>query len=283
LITTPGENQVIADLAEKAAARTVLTLIPGQTAGIVLNDGQHLEQIDLKDFEEFPRYKRGTVKLTDADSFVQYVNRHASPAATTLWSNVDSGTITAILNDHEEDREADKGGAGLAGRGDHRATLTVKDSPDWEHWVKLDNKLVGQTQFAEHIEDGTASIKKPDAASMLELAQSFQANTKVDFKSGQRLDSGEVKLQYEETTSATAGRTGAISIPTMLELELQVFEGGAAYKLSARFMYRITNGQLALGYRLIRPDVARREAFDDIAAIVSTGTGLHSMAGTPRS
>ncbi len=48
----------------------------------------------------------------------------------------------------------------------------------------------------------------------------------------------------------------------MIELNLQVFEGGSVYALKARFMYRITSGNLTLGYRLIRPDVARKLAFD---------------------
>lgn len=276
LVTMPAENQVIAGLAAKAAARTLIELIPGELAGLVLEQGQELRQVDLGQFGENPRRKTGSVVLADADSFVEYVNRHRSQGETTLWSNVDNGTMTAVLNDHGVD-------TGEPGFGDHRAKLQVKDSPDWKHWAGLDGKFVAQDQFAIHIEDGAGSVKDPDAATMLELAQSFQAATKVDFKSGQRLDSGQVQLRYEETTQATAGHQGSISIPSMISLELQVFEGGAVYALKARFMYRITDGKLVLGYRLIRPDVARKLAFDDLASVVSTGVELPVMAGTPRS
>lgn len=274
-----GDARALLELTTAAAGREPVILIEDKLVAFVTDGEQQVHQVDLREFEEKyadrPRRVTGSVQLKDADSFVEYCKRHRDDGATTVWSNVEQGSVTAVFNDHAED--------GDAGFGDHRATLRVQDSPDWKHWLNNNGKMLPQAEFAEHIEDGAASIVDPDAASMLELAQSFQAATKVDFESGDRLQSGEVKLTFKETTTARAGQTGSIDIPTMIELNLQVFEGGAVYGLKARFMYRITNGNLTLGYRLIRPDVARKLAFDDISATVSEGIALPIMAGVPRS
>jgi len=47
-------------------------------------------------------------------------------------------------------------------------------------------------------------------------------------------------------------------------------------------MYRIEDRKLRLGYRLIRPDVAVKAAFDDMASTIADGTQLAVLAGTPR-
>lgn len=286
--TVPGmtsDARALLELTTAAAGREPVVLIEDKLVAFVTDGEQEVHQVDLREFEERyadrPRRLAGRVTLKDADSFVEYCKRHRDDGATTLWSSVEAGSVTAVFNDHAENGgEADGGKPGF---GDHRGVLLVQDSPDWMHWMKNNGKLIPQAEFAEHIEDGAASIVDPDAASMLELAQSFQANTKVDFESGDRLQSGEVKLTFKETTTARAGETGHIDIPTMIELNLQVFEGGSVYALKARFMYRITNGNLTLGYRLTRPDVARKLAFDDISATVSEGIALPIMAGVPRS
>lgn len=278
LFESTSEAAVVADLASKAAEPAQITIVDDRLVGVVVN-GQ-LTTFDLDKYRDNPVRAIGASTLTDQDSFVELVNRYSDQTATTVWSDVNAGTFTAVLDDHGRTSE-DAGG--LPGHGTHRSTLRLQNSPDWEHWLKLDNKMVDQSTFAEHIEDGAGNIVKPEAAAMLELAQSFQANTRVDFESADRLDSGAVNLVFKETVAARAGHTGQIEIPTMIELNLQVFEGGAVYALKARFKYRIDNGRLTLGYRLIRPDVARKLAFDDVSAVVSDGLGLPILAGTPRS
>lgn len=288
LLGAASENGVVADLARRAVAPAQITIIENRLAGVVV-DGK-LITFELDKYADHPRRAEGRVSLNDPDSFIAYVNRHRDEAATTLWTDVNAGTVTAVFDDHAKD-------AGDPGFGRHRAILQLQNTPEWTHWIDGSGTPMSQQEFAEHIEDGTVSIFEPDAATMLELAQSFQAATSVDFKSGTRLSSGETQLRYEEKVDAQAGPSGSITIPNTIKLRLGVFVGGglpreqeatdgdgqpALYELTARFFYRIGGGKLAMGYKLIRPDVARQLAFDDLTSTISEGVNLDVLAGTPR-
>jgi uncharacterized protein YfdQ (DUF2303 family) len=276
-----AEAAVIADLAEEAGARKVITLVEDRVAAVVLADGQSLHKIDLDFYAETPARKTGAVKLTDADSFVEYVGRHTEARGTTQWADLDQARIIAVLDDHEKGGATGEGES-FAGWGQHRATLQLQKTKDWQHWTKLDGQYVGQKQFAEHIEDGIDAVHVPTPAEMLEVAQTFHAKSGVNFISSQQL-SGEVEFTFEETVKAKAGQKGTLDVPQRFELALAPFEGTDPYRVDARFRFRLVNGELTLGYRLIRPDRALKSAFDDVVQKVASASGLPVMAGTPRS
>jgi len=289
-ISSSGAADVIREMADAAAARGVVELVEGRSLGVILAPGQQLHEIDLDALADTPQRKTGGVQVTNAASFALYVNRHSSRLGSTLWANQATSQIVAVLDDHQRKDDAPNGdsdvpskpSAGLPGWGEHRATLTLPLTPDWLLWTKQDGELMDQQSFAEHIEDGAGAIHDPEPAAMLELAQTFHANTGVEFKSSNRLQSGETQLRYEETTHAKAGRTGQIAIPDSLELHLQPYENSPTYPLVARFRYRITNGQLKLGYRLVRPDLVQWQAFSDVSVEITEATGLDVLAGIPR-
>lgn len=235
------------------------------------------EVIDLRDALEEkrsnPDRKTGKRTVTDVDSLVSYLAKHGLPE-TELWGNADPSTIKAVINAHEPAEGGEGSDAnGIAGWGDHTVTLDLKASKDWLEWVKHDGRLMGQTDFAEFIEDHLPNFVTPSGADMLELAQTFQATTRVDFDSSQRLKSGETQVTYKESTDATAGKKGSIAIPDTFTIGLQVYEHGDAYRVDARFRYRLNGGQLALGYRLTRPRDVLLAAFDEVVAKVTEETG----------
>jgi uncharacterized protein YfdQ (DUF2303 family) len=274
-LSSISENAVVADLARRAVAPERFDIIKDRLVGVVV-DGA-LTTYEVEQYGPQPHRQTGRVTLTDQDSFALYVNRHRDDDRTTLWTNVDAGTVTAVINDHRQDDSE-------AGWADHRAVLQLKLTDDWKFWAANDGKLLNQTAFAEHIEEGALNVVDPAAADMLEIAQSFQAKRGVAFKSSVRLESGEVGLQYEETTQAKVGVKGTIDIPSSFTLKLQPFAGGPEYTdIVARFRYRINDGQLALGYKINRPDLVKRAAFNEITSAVSEGIALPVMAGTPRS
>jgi uncharacterized protein YfdQ (DUF2303 family) len=280
LAQSHGDAAVIAELADEARARDLVTLVDGRRVGVILADGQSLEEIDLDDYAATPARKTGKVTLTDADGFVTYVDRHSLERATTLWGDLDQARIVAVLDDHAAHLDVDTEGA--PGWGGHRATLQLKATKDWLHWTRGDGKYFAQKDFAEHIEDGVDAIHDPDPATMLEVAQTFHAKSGVNFISSQQL-SGEVEFTFEETVKAKAGQKGTLDVPQRFTLGLAPFEGCDAYKVEARFRFRLVNGELTLGYRLIRPDRALKTAFDDVVQKVAAASGLPVMAGTPRS
>lgn len=223
-----------------------------------------------------PKRKTGTFQLTEHASFSQYVNDHAVADGSTLWGDRDRGQIIAVLNDHAThslDDEPDWR--------DHRAVLTLRRTPAWEAWTKASGQMHDQAAFAEFLEDRAGDVVDPDPARLLEVATSIEATTGVAHKSAVRLDSGEVKVRYEETIDARAGQAGDLTIPSRIELALSPYEGMDPYRVTARFRYRLANGTLRLGVVLDRPEDVLRAAFADVIAAVETETGLTVLHGTP--
>lgn len=269
------ENAVLADLAAAAAAVEVRDLevdaVPDLLA-ISLPVNRKYVVMDMEAYQRYPRRKVACVDVEDPESFTAYVIAHKT-AATTLWAKRQAGTVIAVLDDHE-------GGVdGPPGWGRHRAMLRMTVTEDWAHWSRLDGKFVEQARFAEHLDDGSAAIADPPAADMIALAQTFSAKRAVTFLSAARLQSGDVGLTYEETTTAKAGQKGLIEIPETLTLRLAPWEGCPEYEVAARFRYRINDGTLSLGYRMVRPDRVLRDAFGAVLAQIRADTELVPYLG----
>lgn len=230
--------------------------------------------LDLEKFRDTPDRFRGTTALHDPESFIKAVTEFETTRSH-VYASLKSVKFVAVFND-----ASGKGETG-AGWGDHTAELTLQHTPEWKHWTTHDGALLSQVQFAEHIEDGLLEIVEPEAAEMLELAQTFHAKTGVDFKSSNILDSGERQFLYEETTTATAGRKGDITVPKEFVLALRPFEGSDVYKVQARLRHRLSADGLKLGYRLTRPHDVIRSAFEDIAKKIGEGVESDVLLGTP--
>ena len=227
------------------------------------------ELIDLAEYLPAPRRKAGSVTLHDAASFGAYVNRHKTEA-TVLYAHRDASRVVAVLNDHAT--------AG-PGWGDHVAILQIVHTNEWKHWAGKDGNLLSQSDFAEHIEQGLDEIADPPAADMLELAQSFEAHSQVQFKSAKLLQDGSRQLVYQETVDAHAGQSGQITIPREFTLGIAPYEGTDPYKMTARLRYRLQSEHLMIGYQLVRPDHVLKEAFADVLAAIQAETELLPLLG----
>lgn len=235
-----------------------------ESSSLVVVRVQTTEQVSVVDLEKYlgsPRMARGHVVLHDHTDFALYTNRLAEPD-TTVWADAEKASITSVLNDHPDSAD---GGAGWR---DHRVSLQLRVDDDWALWRKFDGQFMTHLQFAEFIESMLHTIASPAAADMLEISRTFQAKRNVEFKSGARLQSGDVQLRYEESTSAQAGPKGDVDIPTEMQLALAPYLGTAAGIVMARLRYRIESGHLKLGYQLARPDLVERDAFLGVLAQV---------------
>jgi uncharacterized protein YfdQ (DUF2303 family) len=250
---------------------------------IVVPAGASVKEIDVKAFEDKyadkPRRKTGTVHVQSAASFVEYLAKHGLNASE-VWADPARKGLVGVINAHSgSDTSLDEGDAG---HGDHRILLELVPTPEWTAWLAHDKKWMDQQAFAEHLEDNAADVVVPDAATMLEIAQTFHATTGTVFKSAQRLHSGEVTLNYEESTGARAGEKGDLEIPTEFTLAIKPFAGQEdAAEVIARFRYRIRGGQLSLSYALVRPEDHARAVFDDIVADVDANISQPVYVGRP--
>jgi len=253
------EAAVVASLAQQAIHPEKLE------AGVVYveadgSGGSRIVDTDL--YADFPRHIAASRIVGDAESFVRYVTKHVVDGHTEVYADTPSSAVVAVLDSHD---------AGQGGWQKHSARLELRHTKSWEAWTKVDGKLLEQTEFAEFIEQQALDVRTPETAVLIEIAQSFQAKTSVDFEGGERLDSGQVRLEYKETVTAKAGQKGHIDIPKELELLLRPYIGGPVYVIVARFRYRLRGSQLGLGVVLQRPQEVLDAAFADIVTEIRDG------------
>lgn len=284
-----SETGAMVVAAAATAARQPEEINPELLHAVVLRDDAGDERVEILDLEEklpSPWRKRGSVTVFTAESLAHYVNDHRVPG-TALYADVEQTRVVAIINGHEPnvgrlddpDEPAIAVEKGSAGWGDHHAALEVRHTPEWKHWASRDGQIGAQDEFALHVEHGLDEIREPAAATLLEMAQHFEASTSVNFRSVAVLDNGQRGLLFDESIDAKAGRSGQIVIPKEFVLGLAPFEGSPEYKVVAHLRYRIREGRLTIGYQLVRPADVVRAAFDDVLAVVEDETSLTALRG----
>jgi len=216
----------------------------------------HREVLDLERYLPRPRRKTGSVALATVASFEEYLKSHYEPEETTVWVSFDQRAVVGVLDDHSP---------GDPGFGQHRARVTLQHTDAWKHWTGKNNVPMEQAKFADHIEEGIRELVEPDGATMLEVAQSIHASTSATFRSATRLTDGNVRVQYDEETTASAGQRGELTIPQEFVLAIPPFVGEDPYRITARLRYRIQNGNLALSYKLERTEDVIRDCLTLIA------------------
>lgn len=240
--------------------------------------GQQVHKIDLTgdEYLEYPRRKHGTVTVRNVASFAHYYAKHSSTFSE-VFADLDAGKFTAILDAHGPESED------IAWQ-QHRLVLQLQQTLPWKTWVANDRAMVPQQKFAEFIEDNARDVAAGGAvtaADLLEVAQHFQASTKVKFTAGRRLATGETQLTYVEEIDAKAGSRGEVVIPGEFFLAIVPFDDSAHKLVKARFRYRLDSGDLKLGYFLDDPARIAREAVEKIAQDTAAEIGVPIMQGLP--
>jgi uncharacterized protein YfdQ (DUF2303 family) len=268
LVSAAGSDaaQIIAT-AQAGCEPTVLD--PTEIYTAVLPIGAVLNVLDLENKLDKPNRKRGSYVFWDAPSFAGYVNRHKSDA-TELFLDDRAPVLVGFLNGDSTTE---------AGWGDHAARLEFRRTDAWVRWLGLNEKFVGQAEFAEHIERNLVDIVEPKGADLLELAQTFQATTSAEFRSQKRLANGQRQFLYSENIEGKGGSNGQIEIPETFSLAIAAFEGGEEYPVKARLRFRLHAGDLRLGYVLDNPRDVERRAVADVAQAAASAIGLPALFG----
>lgn len=256
-MTERTDTDAIAELAASAATPTVVEGFDGDDATprlVALPPDWSTTLHDPERTADAPRRPVATVQVHDAASFAAAVTRRQDEENYTpvVYADEETLALVAVLNDDQH---------GRGGWRDHRVELALRRTVEWTHWKNADGRLLEQEDFAEFIEAGLTEIQDPPPATMLELAQTFQASTAGRFKGGTRLQTGVRQFLYEEEVDASAGPGGTIAIPETIKLAVRPFYGSDRYQVDARFRYRLRTGHLTLGYKLDRPHEVERSAF----------------------
>lgn len=229
----------------------------------------------LDKYKDAPDRVHGTVRVQKVEDLIRYVDRFDDEGHTTIWLDATTALVVAVLNDHAKDAPQ---------WGDHRVSLQLEHTPEWNHWLKYDGHLLSQVDFATHLEEGVDEIIEPDGATMLEIAQSMIGSVDASFRSAHRLRDGSVKFAYVEEVQAGAGQDGELDIPKTFTLSVAPFVGEEPAPIVARFRFRIVDQKLKLAYNLERPWQVEREAVDRVAVkLAESFQGDRVFIGSPRS
>lgn len=282
--------EAIAKMARSAEAKPIRDIVDGHP--VVLFPGDRAYTSLEKNLAK-PMRIRAEVAVLDATSLVDYVKKHKVPGTQLFGSATQvGGEFSGVLDYHLSVAEgmAMPEMVSLARWGNHRVSLKLSTTPEWQRWLGNNGKDLGQTEFAVFIEDNAQDIvvpesqpTAPNSTQMLDIALTLQAKTDITFASAKRLQDGQQRLTYNEMIDAKAGPDGTMAIPPMFYLSLPPFVGSARYLVSARLRFRVSGGRVTFRYELERLHKIVEAAFNDQRALIEKETELKVLLGTPTS
>ena len=237
-----------------------------------------------------PSRIRQGVTVETADSLVNYV-RDFKVDGTRLFASISTNVILAVLDYHEgrTTAVADLGaehsvGAddeGKADHADHTVTLRLPYSEEWGTWTGQDQKLMSQLDFARFIQENGVDILSPDRGDLLDIVRDLRGTRKKKFTGDLNLNGGDTSFEYEDRAEVSA--KDSVAIPDAFTLRLPVFFGGELVELQAQLRHDVTQeGELKLGYKLLRRESVRQATFKAVVQDVADRSGAPAVYGTPK-
>lgn len=251
--------------------------IPHALPYVILRDANGDESVEYVDnVQKAPPNRNGTVQLKDGPSFISYFNAHATEHSA-IYATINPCRFLAVLDEHPAAQANDP-----AWR-EFRAAFAPELSPEWTTWTAQHKKAFESTEeFAYFIENNAPDFVNPDAATMLEMALNFRVTSSAQYKAVQRLQDGNVELQYVNVVEGQAtARGGAVKIPEEFEISVPLFAGPAEVprQVHARLRYRLGAGGVKLWYELIRPHKVLEAGFKQLFTDISDGTKRTVLLG----
>lgn len=219
---------------------------PTRALGVRIAPGSKL--VSLERYREQPTFYQRRVAFREAREFVEYCTRFGSDGASG-FASVRPLSATYLI---------DYGTPETPGWAAHRAQFAPQYSPQWQVWCKHHKQPMGHAAFANFIEEQLPDIRTPDAATMLELVQGFEASGSMTFSTGTKMQSGDVRLSYKTETRGSV-RGGELDIPDRFMIAVPLYEFGALIELIAFLRYRIKEGELSMWYEFPRLEEALGE------------------------
>jgi uncharacterized protein YfdQ (DUF2303 family) len=228
---------------------------------VVMPQGFKLESLEA--LLPAPRRIKGLVRAHDLSGLIAYVEKFKDTDTAIYCGPVDAALIDARLDDHTP---------GKPSHVTHRCQFGCPVTPEWKTWTVSDKVVFDQVAFGEFIENNMRDIIKPDASDLLTATRNFSESRTADFKSSVKPINGMVQFHFTEDDGKKAGD---IKFPDAIEIGVQVFEGlKVRYPIAAKLRYRIKDQKLTLWYELDRPDLTKRQAYNDLIDEVEKATGI---------
>lgn len=258
--------------------------LPDGRAFIVHSDRAEVREITSPSWQKpAPDRIAAHVRIDHKASFIEYLAGFAETGANAssgaigsplIFADIKAATMTGVLDYHARQR---------ATNCDHKATLKLQHSEEWNRWAGISGKLKPQAEFARFLEENHADILAPSGADLLEICRDMSATKKVDFRQAVNLSNGDVRFEFDEQTEAKSKSTGGeLLVPKLFKLSLPVYFGERPTEISAFLRYEPTSGGLNLGIELHRPEFVKQAAFHLIGNEIREATGVAIIYGAER-
>lgn len=305
-IATKPENEVVAELARKAAvAPQVLTVTdprdPKVTAPLlvlpdsegrggarIVDAGKYLDAYRTK-----PERRTGTARVLELVSFMDLTQRFADEDSA-LFADPDprAPSLTAVLDYHEKTAE------GAPRFGTHRIVYAFPLSDEWKAWQAANGKELSQAAFAELVENRILDVTDPSGAGeqaraladalgatfaspskLLDLSRGLSLRVGQKVRNALSLASGEMQVEFITEHQDQQGQP--LRIPSAFLIGIPVFRNGDVYRLAVRLRYRLREGNVTWFYEIYRADRAFDDAFTEACTKAQMQTGLPLFFGSP--
>jgi hypothetical protein len=247
---------------------------------LLIDEGEGVQSAEIISLDE-PKAYTGRVQFETVDALIDYMNRHGSPARSSIYVS-SCGTPTAktpallkaelVIDDHGPDR---------AGWKAWRGNLEVRLDPWAVEILARIHSEFSLDDLAAWIETNEAVFLDPPAAKMLELATSFRAHSSARFDRGRNLANGDLRFEFVEETTATAGKTGEMEIPQLVTLAFPILVDGPVVSVTCRFRFRMLDKRPA--FTIFLPnlrDILRQSAEELLADLRGRAGDIPVYRGT---
>lgn len=232
--------------------------------------GHELREVDLERLLPAPRRATLAAALSQPDSFLDYVRRHAG-AATVVWCDFNPQTHSLAFEAVFDDLGAQQ----VPGWRGHRARYAPEHSAEWKVWTRANgpDKAQAQLDFAMFLERNESDIAAvdgmPTSAQMMQMATAFEANSDKRVKSIVKIQGGGTRLDFVDDNNAETEAN--MKLFEKFAIGVPVFWDGPGYRIDARLRYRHGSGKVVFWYELIRADRVHESAAKELIERIRLG------------
>lgn len=251
---------------------------------------QGFQQLSIPALHELPLpdHIRQHLHLTDRESFTRYVKQYKNMFSKIFGTTTPSGAnFVAVLDYHGVIPDGPTGSTGSPwtnprpNRVQHVAQFTPKYSDEFSAWCAINGKPLTQDQFLDHLRRWGYVINSHTDADLVEIVSNLEFTTNGQFSSKVERTTGGRKLIYTEQVEANqTGKQMAMIVPDTIQMESEIFAGGAQFEYSADLLYRVGAGQLKIIVELKRIHKVVKSAIESLMTDITTETGLKPLIGT---
>jgi uncharacterized protein YfdQ (DUF2303 family) len=247
----------------------------------------------LESFRLRPARRAGTAHVTTLQSFIDLTRRYTDADTSALFGDVTfpGPKLTAIIDYNA------KGFDAAPNHLQHRILYPFPVTEELKTWMAMNEKPMGQVDFAQFIEDHIAELSAPfdgerqeyepmfrekfaTPADLLSLSRELEIHVNSKVKQGVRLSSGERTVEFlEEHSNAKTG--DPVAIPGIFMVAVRAFEDGEVVRIPARLRYRAGGGSISWFYSLYRLDFWLKTQVRNDLEKAAKETGLPSFEGAP--